>query len=65
MTVFHEQVLRILDGLVRDRGMGLLFISHDLRLVSTFCDRVLVMFRGRIVEEIAARSFPLPKLRAS
>ncbi len=48
------EVLRILDGLVRGRGMGLLFISHDLRLVSTFCDRVLVMYRGRIVEEIAA-----------
>ncbi|WP_294645610.1 ABC transporter ATP-binding protein [uncultured Aureimonas sp.] len=48
------EVLRILDGLVRGRGMGLLFISHDLRLVSTFCDRVLVMYRGRIVEEIEA-----------
>ncbi|MBU0780512.1 MAG: ABC transporter ATP-binding protein [Alphaproteobacteria bacterium] len=48
-------VLRILDGLVRDRGMGLIFISHDLRLVSSFCDRVLVMYAGRMVEEIAAR----------
>ncbi len=48
------QVLSILDKLVRDRGMGLLFISHDLRLVSSFCDRVLVMFAGRVVEEIAA-----------
>jgi peptide/nickel transport system ATP-binding protein len=47
-------VLAILDRLVRDRGMGLLFISHDLRLVSTFCDRVLVMYAGRIVEEIEA-----------
>ena len=34
--------------------MGLIFISHDLRLVSTFCDRVLVMYAGRVVEEIAA-----------
>ena len=48
------QVLAILDGLVRQRGMGLIFISHDLRLVSTFCDRVLVMYAGRVVEEIAA-----------
>ena len=48
-------VLCILDGLVRDRGMGLIFISHDLRLVSSFCDRVLVMYAGRVVEEIAAR----------
>ncbi|MEX6507591.1 ABC transporter ATP-binding protein [Jiella sp. M17.18] len=48
------EVLRILDDLVKDRGMGLIFISHDLRLVSTFCDRVLVMYLGRIVEEIDA-----------
>ncbi len=48
------EVLRILDGLVRSRGMGLIFISHDLELVSTFCDRVLVMYAGRIVEEIEA-----------
>jgi peptide/nickel transport system ATP-binding protein len=48
------QVLAILDGLVRQRGMGLIFISHDLRLVSTFCDRVLVMYAGKVVEEIAA-----------
>jgi peptide/nickel transport system ATP-binding protein len=47
-------VLGILDKLVRDKGMGLIFISHDLRLVSSFCDRVLVMYAGRVVEEIAA-----------
>ena len=40
------EVLRILDRLVTDRGMGLIFISHDLRLVSSFCDRVLVMMQG-------------------
>ncbi len=49
------QVLSILDKLVSDRGMGLIFVSHDLRLVSSFCDRVLVMYAGRVVEEIAAR----------
>jgi peptide/nickel transport system ATP-binding protein len=49
------QVLGILDRLVAERGMGLIFISHDLRLVSSFCDRVLVMYAGRVVEEIAAR----------
>lgn len=48
-------VLKILDDLVRERGMGLIFISHDLRLVSSFCDRVLVMYAGRVVEEIAAK----------
>ncbi|WP_420344966.1 ABC transporter ATP-binding protein [Paenirhodobacter sp.] len=48
------EVLKILDALVTDRGMGLIFISHDLRLVSSFCDRVLVMYAGRVVEEIRA-----------
>jgi peptide/nickel transport system ATP-binding protein len=48
------EVLSILDRLVAERGMGLIFISHDLRLVSSFCDRVLVMYAGRIVEEVAA-----------
>ncbi len=51
----QAEVLSILDGLVRDRGMGLIFISHDLRLVARFCDRVLVMYKGRVVEELAAR----------
>ncbi len=51
----QAEVLSILDALVRDRGMGLIFISHDLRLVARFCDRVLVMYKGRIVEELAAR----------
>ena len=46
------EVLKILDQLVRDRGMGLIFISHDLRLVSSFCDRVLVMYAGKVVEEL-------------
>ena len=50
----QNQVLRILDDLVRDRGMGLIFISHNLTIVSSFCDRVLVMYGGRIVEECKA-----------
>ncbi len=48
------EVLRILDRLVTERGMGLIFISHDLRLVSSFCDRVLVMYAGKVVEEVSA-----------
>ncbi len=48
------EVLGILDKLVSERGMGLIFISHDLRLVSSFCDRVLVMYAGRVVEELPA-----------
>ena len=34
--------------------MGLILISHDLPLVSHFCDRVAVMYAGRVVEELAA-----------
>ncbi len=48
------QVMAILDDLVRERGMALVFISHDLHLVSSFCDRVLVMYQGHVVEEIRA-----------
>jgi len=48
------RVLQILDRLVRERGMGLIFISHDLNLVATFCDRVLIMYGGRIVETCRA-----------
>ncbi len=48
------QVLAILDDLVRGRGMGLILISHNLQLVGAFCDRVLVMYAGQVVEECAA-----------
>ena len=51
----QAEVLNILDNLVKTRGMGLIFISHDLRLVARFCDRVLVMYKGKIVEELAAK----------
>jgi peptide/nickel transport system ATP-binding protein len=48
------QVLAILDDLVARRGMGLIFVSHDLDLVAAFCDRVLVMYGGRVVETLKA-----------
>jgi peptide/nickel transport system ATP-binding protein len=51
----QNQVLRILDDLVAARGMGLIFISHNLTAIASFCDRVLVMYGGRIVEELPAR----------
>jgi peptide/nickel transport system ATP-binding protein len=50
----QRQVLTILDDLVTSRGMGLVLISHDLELVASFCDRVLVMYAGRVVEECRA-----------
>jgi len=48
------QVLALLDDMVTQRGMGLIFISHDLNLVASFCDRVLVMYGGRIMETLDA-----------
>ncbi|MCX7340558.1 MAG: ABC transporter ATP-binding protein [Hyphomicrobiales bacterium] len=48
------QVLKILDDLVTSRGMGLIFISHDLHLVQSFCDRVIVMYGGKAMETMPA-----------
>lgn len=50
----QAQVLDIIDDLVTRKGMGLILISHDLALVARYCDRVLVMNAGRVVEECAA-----------
>jgi peptide/nickel transport system ATP-binding protein len=50
----RAQVLEIMDELVRRRGMGLILISHDLDMVARWCDRILVMYAGRVVEECAA-----------
>jgi peptide/nickel transport system ATP-binding protein len=52
------EVLAVLDELVSSRHVGLLFISHDLNLVAKFCDRVLIMYAGRIVD--SCRSCELP-----
>jgi peptide/nickel transport system ATP-binding protein len=48
------QILAILDDLVSERGLGLILISHDLNLVASFCDRVLIMYAGRVVETCRA-----------
>ncbi len=50
----QAEILRLIEDLVSRRGMGLILISHDLPLVSHFCDRVAVMYAGRVVEEVAA-----------
>ena len=51
----QAQVLDIIDEQIRSRGMGLLLISHDLNLVARYCDRIIVMSAGQIVETCAAR----------
>jgi peptide/nickel transport system ATP-binding protein len=50
----RREVLDLLDELVAEQGLSLLFITHDLHLVGRFCDRVLVMLAGRAVETLAA-----------
>ncbi len=49
----QDRVLRLLDGLVREERMALLLISHDLAVVSGMCERVVVMYCGRVVERAA------------
>ena len=50
----QAEILRLIDDLVDSRGMGLILISHDLPLVSHFCDRVMVMYMGQVMEELTA-----------
>jgi peptide/nickel transport system ATP-binding protein len=45
-----EQILRLLRSLQREYGFAVLFISHDLDLVGDFCDRLAVLYAGRVVE---------------
>ena len=54
----QADILRLLDDLVSRRGMGLLLISHDLPLVGHFCDRVAVMYAGRVVEQLGPGELP-------
>ncbi|HYO39239.1 MAG TPA: ABC transporter ATP-binding protein [Nocardioidaceae bacterium] len=49
-VMVQAQILDLLSGLVRDLGVGLLIISHDLSVLSDVCDRVAVMYAGRVVE---------------
>lgn len=58
------EILRILDDLVTKRGMGLIFISHDLHLVRSFCDRVIVMYAGKAMETMPAAELADPSAMA-
>ncbi|WP_307147505.1 ABC transporter ATP-binding protein [Rhizobium tibeticum] len=48
----RKDVLTLLDELVRENNSGLLLISHDIRMVAAFCERIIVMYSGRVVETL-------------
>jgi peptide/nickel transport system ATP-binding protein len=61
-VMVQAQVLEVLGGLVRDLGVGMLLISHDLSVLSQVCDRVVVMYAGRVVETGTAQEvFTTPR----
>ncbi|MCB9831942.1 MAG: ABC transporter ATP-binding protein [Planctomycetes bacterium] len=53
----QARVVELLDRLRRERGLGLLFISHDLGVVQRLADRVALMYAGRVVESAPAALF--------
>ncbi|WP_027488366.1 ABC transporter ATP-binding protein [Allorhizobium undicola] len=48
----RAEVLNLLDELVRENNCALMLISHDIRMVATFCQRILVMYQGQIIETL-------------
>jgi peptide/nickel transport system ATP-binding protein len=54
-VMVQAQILELLTGLARDRSMAVLIISHDLSVLATTCDRVAVMYAGRVIENGPAR----------
>ncbi len=53
-SALRDQVLELIASLVASRRMGLLLISHDLQQVARYCEQVLIMYQGRIVDRRAA-----------
>ncbi|KMV72641.1 peptide ABC transporter ATP-binding protein [bacteria symbiont BFo2 of Frankliniella occidentalis] len=51
----RDQVLSLIQDLVAQRDMGLLLISHDLQQVADHCQRVMVMYQGKILDRLAAK----------
>ena len=49
-VMVQAQILDLISGLVKDLGVGLLIISHDLSVLADVCDRVAVMYAGRVIE---------------
>ncbi|MDR7344239.1 peptide/nickel transport system ATP-binding protein [Pantoea alhagi] len=54
----RDQVLALIRRLVEERNMGLLLISHDLQQVSEHCERVMVMYKGQLLDTLPAAELP-------
>jgi peptide/nickel transport system ATP-binding protein len=54
-VMVQAQVLALLSELQADRGLALLFITHDLSVLNSVCERLVVMYAGRVVEEGPSR----------
>jgi oligopeptide/dipeptide ABC transporter ATP-binding protein len=53
----QAQILELFRTLKRDRGIALLFISHDLAVIRQIADQVATMYRGRLLEQSPAETF--------
>ena len=54
-VMVQAQILELLKSIARERSMGMVIISHDLSVLSTNCDRIAIMYAGRVVEEGRAK----------
>ena len=54
-VMVQAQVLQLLEDLQRDLGLAMVFITHDLSVLASVCQRLAVMYAGRIVEEGPSR----------
>ncbi|MER6524780.1 ABC transporter ATP-binding protein [Streptomyces sp. NPDC001508] len=55
-VMIQAQILRLIEQLVSEQDLGLIMISHDLAVLADTCDRLAVMYAGRVVEEGPART---------
>jgi oligopeptide/dipeptide ABC transporter ATP-binding protein len=61
-VMVQAQILVLLEGLRRDLGLSLILITHDLSVIAETCDRVLIMYAGRVAEEGSVRTvFEAPR----
>lgn len=61
-VTIQAQILDLMKGLQKELGMAIVFITHDLGVIAELCDRVIVMYAGKVVEEGSVRDiFKNPK----